>query len=378
MYIWERPDWPHFRWNSERLLPELQQAHLKQGRLLGRMEQLGFDLRIKAELHAVSEEALKSSEIEGEILNPESVRSSVARHLGVADAALGPADRNVEGIVEIAMDATKNFAAPLTRERLFGWQAALFPTGYSGLKRIKVGAWRDQSSDPMQVVSGPHGRERVHFQAPPATRLEAEMEAFLAWFNEAQALDGIIQATIAHLWFVTIHPFEDGNGRVARALADMSLTRSENSAQRFYSLSAQIRRDQSLYYDSLENTQKGDLDTTDQLLWFTGCFSRALDRAEEACASVLVKADFWQRHAQAGLNERQRKVLNRYLDGFEGKLTARKWTAIAKCSMATAQRDIADLVERGILIRNPGGSKNSNYSIAEPRPRDGTTISTSR
>jgi Fic family protein len=377
MFIWELPDWPNFRWNSDLLLPHLQQAHLKQGRLLGRMERLGFDLRIRAELDAVSEEALKSSEIEGEMLNPASVRSSVARHLGVREAALGPEDRNVEGIVEITLDATKRFADALTRERLFGWQAALFPTGYSGLKRIKVGAWRDQSSGPIQVVSGPHGGQRVHFEAPPAARLEAEMEAFIAWFNQARVLDGIIQAAIAHLWFVTIHPFEDGNGRIARALADMSLARSEKSAQRFYSLSAQIRRNQSVYYDSLESTQKGDLDTTDHLLWFTGSFSRALDRAEEACANVLAKADFWQRHAQTPLNERQRKVLNRFLDGFEGKLTARKWVALAKCSPATAQRDFAELIERGLLIRNPGGSKNTSYSIAAAKPEE-VTASTSR
>ncbi|HVN30095.1 MAG TPA: Fic family protein [Candidatus Binataceae bacterium] len=247
----------------------------------------------------------------------------------------------------------------------------MFPTGYSHLKRIRVGAWRDQSSDPMQVVSkGRHGRDLVHFQAPSAARLEGEMEAFMAWFNQTSALDGIIQAAIAHLWFVTIHPFEDGNGRIARALADMSLARAEKSAQRFYSLSAQIRRDRSVYYDSLESTQKGDLDITHQLLWFTGCFARALDRAEETCATVLAKADFWQRHAQIDLNQRQRLVLNRYLDGFEGKLTSRKWATIAKCSPATAQRDIAELLERGLLIRNPGGSKNISYSIAEAPPDD--------
>ena len=378
MYIWERPDWPHFRWNSARLLPSLQVAHMNQGRFLGRLETLGFDLRVRAELNAVSEEALKSSEIEGEILNPESVRSSVARRLGVPDAALGPEDRNVEGIVGMTLDATKSFDAPLTEERLFAWQAALFPTGYSDLKRIRVGAWRDQSSDPMRVVSGAHGRRRIHFEAPPAERMDAEMKAFLQWFNHPPRLDGIVEAAIAHLWFCTVHPFEDGNGRIARALADMSLARTEHSDQRFYSLSAQIRRDRSAYYDSLESTQKGDLDATDQLLWFIGCFSRAIDRAQGACASVLAKTEFWQSHAQDALNERQRKVLNRYLDGFEGNLTVRKWTALAKCSTATAQRDIADLIERGILIRNPGGSKNSSYSLSVTPAKYDSRASTSK
>ena len=373
MYIWELPDWPHFRWNSDLLLPFLQQAHLKQGRLLGRMERLGFDLRIRAELETVTEEALKSSEIEGEILNRASVRSSVARRLGVPEAGLGPVDRSADGIVQMVLDATKRFRERLTQERLFGWHAALFPTGYSGIERIKVGAWRD---GPIFVRSeGKHGR--VHFEGPSAKRVDAEMDAFLRWFNQPPPMDGIVEAAIAHLWFCTIHPFEDGNGRIARGLADMSLARSEQSEQRFYSLSAQIRSDRSVYYDSLESTQKGDLDATDQLLWFAGCFSRALDRAQDACAGVLAKAEFWQIHAEAALNERQRKVLNRLLDGFEGKLTTRKWMALTRCSSATAQRDIADLVERNVLIRNPGGSKNSSYSMAESN-RDKSTASISR
>jgi Fic family protein len=365
MYIWELPDWPHFRWDANQLLQPLGAAQLKQGQLLGRMERLGFDLRLKAELQAVTEEAVKNAEIEGEILNRESVRSSVARRLGVPDAAVSPEDRRVEGIVEMTLDATRNFAAPLTRERLFGWHAALFPTGFSGLKRIIVGAWRDDADSPMKVVSGPEGHERIHFQAPPAARVEAEMETFLAWFNEPQTMDAILHAAVAHLWFVTIHPFDDGNGRIARALADMSLTRSECSPQRFYSLSGQIRRDRSSYYGSLESTQKGDLDITARLLWFIECFSKALDAAELACGSVLRKADFWQRYALAALNDRQRKVLNRFLDGAEGKLTARRWAAISKCSMATAQRDIKELADLGILIRNEGGSKNTSYAIVE-------------
>ncbi len=363
MYIWELPEWPHFRWDTDRLAQPLETAHLEQGRLLGRMERLGFDLRLKAELLATTEEAVKSAEIEGEVLNADSVRSSVARRLGVPDAGVGPEDRQAEGIVEMTLDATKNFGVALTRERLFGWQAALFPTGRSGLVAIKVGGWRDDAHGPMQVVSGGFGREQVHYQAPPAARIEAEMEAFLAWFNKPQTIDGIVHAAVAHLWFVTVHPFEDGNGRIARALADMSLARSENLPQRFYSLSGQIRRDRSGYYGSLESTQKGDLDITARLLWFIECFSRTVIAAEEVCSGVLQKADFWQRYAPIPLNERQRKVLNRFLDGFEGKMTTRKWTAIAKCSMPTAQRDIKDLIDKGLLVRNEGGSKNASYNL---------------
>lgn len=364
MYIWERVDWPHFRWDGDRLSPVLEEAHLEQGRLLGRMERLGFDLKTKAELEAITEEALKTSEIEGEVLDLATVRSSVARRLGIQDAAVVPEDRRVEGIVEVTLDATKNFKVPITRERLFGWQAALFPTGYSGTRRIRVGIWRDDSDGPMQVRSGPHGHETVHYEAPPATRIESEMLAFLDWFNAPPSLDGIVHAAIAHLWFVTLHPFEDGNGRIARALADMSLARSENSSQRFYSLSAEIRRERPSYYASLEAAQKGDLEISERLLWFTQCFTRALDAAEKSCSLVLRKADFWQKHVLTILNERQRKVLNRYLDGFEGKLTAPKWASIAKCSMASAQRDIKDLTEQGVLVRNPGGSKNTSYSVA--------------
>ena len=364
MYIWERPEWPGFRWDASKLAAPLETAHLKQGRFLGRMERLGSEFRCQAELDAVTEEALKNAEIEGEILRRESVHSSVARRLGVPNAALGLEDRRVEGIVEMTLDATKNFGAPLTRERLFGWHAALFPTEYSGLRRIKVRAWRDDATGPMQVRSGPAGRERVHYQAPQADRVEAEMAAFLKWFNEPPKLDGIVCAALAHLWFVTIHPFDDGNGRIARALADMTLARSENSPVRFYSLSSQIRREQPEYYASLERTQKGDLDVTERLLWFTDCFSGALDTAEQAAAGVLRRAEFWQYHALTSFNERQRSVLNRFLGEFEGKLNAPKWKALAKCSMPTAQRDLKDLVDRGILVRNPGGSKNTSYSIA--------------
>ncbi len=366
MYIWELPEWPRFRWDANRLAKPLAAAHLKQGRLLGRMERLGLGLQAEAELQATTEEAVKNAEIEGEILDRRSVRSSIARRLGIPDAALGPEDRRVEGIVEMTLDATRNCAVPLTRERLFAWQAALFPTGRSGLHPVRVGAWRDDAKGPMQVVSGPIEFETIHYQAPPATRVEAEMRTFLAWFNKPSEIDGILHAAIAHFWFVTIHPFDDGNGRIARVLADMNLARSENSPQRFYSLSGQIRRDRSSYYGSLERTQKGNLDITARLLWFVDCFSKTLDEAERTCARVLRKAEFWQHHALTPFNERQRTILNRFLGDFEGKLTARKWAVLAKCSVPTAQRDIKDLVDRGVLVRNEGGSKNTSYSLATP------------
>ena len=266
----------------------------------------------------------------------------------------------------VSLDATKNYAAPMTKQRLVGWYAALFPTGFSGMSAIRVGTWRDDASGPMQVVSGPIGKEKVHFEAPPADRIEAEMAAFLNWFEKPRTIDGILHAAIAHLWFVTIHPFDDGNGRIARALADMSLARWEDTPQRFYSLSAAIRHERPQYYATLERTQKGDLDITERLLWFVGCFSSGVDAAQAACAGILQKASFWQRHAQTPLNARQRKVLNRLLDGFEGKLTAPKWAALTKTSIPTAQRDIRELVDGGVLVRNPGGSKNTNYSIAPP------------
>jgi Fic family protein len=365
MYIWEQPDWPKFRWDSGKLLGPLAAAHLKQGRFLGRIRGLGFELRLRAELQAVTEETLKSSEIEGEILNPETVRSSVARRLGVADAAVGPRDRRVDGMVEMVLDATKDLEAPLTSERLLAWQAALFPTGQSELRTIKTGAWRDDAHGPMQVVSDSRSREHVYFEAPPAARIETEMEAFLSWMNQPQEIDGVIHAAMAHLWFVTIHPFEDGNGRIARALAERSLARSEDSSQRFYSLASQIRVQRQEYYGSLEATQKGALDITHRLLWFTECFSKAIDAAEKACEGVMRKADFWQKHAQALLNGRQKIILNRYLDDFQGKLTAQKWAVLGSCSMPTAQRDIKELVDQGLLVRNEGGSKNTSYSIAE-------------
>lgn len=299
MYIWEQPEWPELRWQDARLLEPLATARLKQGRLLGSMARLGFDLKLEAQLEALTENVIKSSEIEGDVLDRDSVRSSIARRLGVPDAAVAPADPRTEGVVEMMLDATENHAAPLSAERLFGWQAALFPTGYSGLHRVKTGAWRDDADGPMQVVSGPIGRQRVHYQAPPAQQLDAEMQRFLGWFNRRYEPEGLLRAGLAHLWFVIIHPFEDGNGRFARAIADQALAQSEGSGQRFYSMSSQIRKERSDYYGTLERTQKGGLDVTDWLVWFLGCFSRAIDGAEAACANVLRKADYWQRYARA-------------------------------------------------------------------------------
>ena len=361
-YFHELPDWPNLRWSDEQLAQRLAAVRHRQGRLIGHMEALGFPLRAEAMLHALTEDVLKSSEIEGEVLDREQVRSSIARRLGMDIGGLVEADRNVEGVVEMMLDATQNYAQPLTAERLFGWHAALFPTGRSGMSRITVGAWRTAESGPMQVVSGPIGRERVHYEAPASERLDAEMASFLEWFETATP-DPVLKAGIAHLWFVTIHPFDDGNGRIARAIADLALARAEGNAQRFYSMSAQIRVERKAYYDMLESTQKGDLDITPWLLWFIGCLGRAFDGAETILASVMRKARFWESVAGQPLNERQRKVINRLLDGFEGKLTNAKWAAITKASSDTALRDINDLVQRGILVKDAAGGRSTSYSL---------------
>jgi Fic family protein len=329
------------------------------------MEALGFPLRSEAMLQTLTQDVVKSSEIEGEILDREQVSSSIARRLGIEIGALISADRDVEGIVEMMLDATQKYDEPLTQDRLFGWHAALFPAGRSGMHKIAVGAWRDDSSGPMQVVSGAIGKERVHYEAPPAAKLPGEMKAFLDWFEAKDDTDPVLKAAIAHLWFVTIHPFDDGNGRIARAVADMALARSDDSSQRFYSMSAQIRQERNAYYNMLEATQKGDLDVTPWLEWFLACLDRALDGAENTLADVFRKAEFWKRHAGATFNDRQRDMLNRLLDGFEGKLTSSKYAAIEKTSPDTALRDITDLVERGILTKDEGGGRSTSYSLAE-------------
>ena len=365
-YIHELKEWPRFQWQQEQLAKQLAHVRHRQGRLLGRMEGLGFKLRAEATLRTLTEEVVKSSEIEGEILDRDQVRSSLASRLGLDAAGLPPADRHVEGVVEMILDATENFAEPLTDERLFGWHAALFPTGHSGIHKITVGAWRTGQAGAMQVVSGAEGRQRVHFEAPDAPRLGKETTAFLDWFNgDIPSLDPVLKSGIAHLWFVTIHPFEDGNGRIARAITDQQLARSENSKQRFYSMSAQIRQEREAYYDILEATQKGDLDITPWLEWFLGCLDRAFGGAETILGSVLLKAKFWELHAGESFNDRQRKILNRLMDGFEGKLNSSKWAKIAKTSQDTAGRDIDDLVKRSILIKDAAGGRSTSYSLAE-------------
>jgi len=364
-YIYDLPDWPRFRWNKAALVQQLVAVRRKQDRLIGKMQALGFPLQKEAELRTLTLEILKSSEIEGEVLDKEQVRSSVARRLGVDIGALTPEDRKVEGVVEMVLDATREYDKTLTRERLFAWHASLFPTGYSGMRKIKVGAWRDDAEGPMEIVSGPIGHERVHFEGPPADRLERETTSFIDWFNGDDDTDLVLRACIAHLWFVTIHPFEDGNGRIARAIADMMLARSEKSPQRFYSMSAQMRQERNAYYSGLEETQKGTLDISERLAWFLGCLDRAFDEAEKTLASVFRKARFWGSHAGASFNDRQCLMLNKLLDGMEGKLTSSKWAKMAKCSQDTALRDILDLVDRGILAKDPAGGRSTSYSLLQ-------------
>jgi Fic family protein len=364
MYIHELQDWPQFRWDTDRLAEPLASVRHRQGRLVGRMESLGFNLRQEAVLRTLTADVLKSSEIEGEKLEADQVRSSIARRLGMDIGALRPADRNVDGIVEMMLDATRRYDQPLTVERLFSWHAALFPTARSGMTKIRVGDWRDDGTGPMQVVSGPVGRERVHFAAPPAARLEREMTAFLDWFNKPSDIDEVLKAGLSHLWFVTVHPFDDGNGRIARAIADMVLARSENSPQRFYSMSTQIRQERAAYYDILEQTQKGTMDITPWMDWFLGCLGRTIDGAHTILGAVLTKARFWESIQGVALNERQTLVLNRLLDGFEGKLTTSKYAKLTKSSQDTALRDIMPLVERGILVRGREGGRSTSYALA--------------
>ena len=364
MYIHTLPDWPRFRWDTDDLTKLLASVRHRQGRLIGRMESLGFNLQREAVLRILTADVLKSSEIEGEKLEAEQIRSSIARRLGMDVGALKPADRDVEGVVEMMLDATGHYDQSLTAERLLSWHAALFPTGRSGMTKIGVGAWREDGAGPMQVVSGPIGRERVHFTAPPAARLGREMTAFLEWFDRPADIDEVLKAGLSHLWFVTIHPFGDGNGRIARAITDMALARSEKSPQRFYSLSTQIRQEREAYYDILERTQKETMDITPWMDWFLGCLGRAIDGAETILGAVLFKARFWESIRGVPLNERQTLVLNRLLDGFEGKLTTSKYAKLTKSSQDTALRDILPLVERGILVRGPEGGRSTSYQLA--------------
>jgi Fic family protein len=362
-YIHQVTGWPNFFWDHKRLEQLLAAVRHQQGRFLGRMEHLGFNLRAEAQLKTATLEILKSSEIEGELLHPEQVRSSVARRLGMDVAGLIQADRHVEGIVEMMMDATQQFETALTKERLFDWHAALFPTGRSGMSKIVVAGWRDDKSGPMQVVSGPMGRERVHFEAPAANRLEVEMAAFLDWFNSEWNIDPVLKAAVAHLWFVTIHPLDDGNGRIARAIADLQLARADGSSQRFYSMSAQIQKERKAYYEILERTQQGELDITAWLDWFLNCLDRALQATDETIGVVLSKAAFWDAYKEEEFNDRQRLMLNKLLDGFDGKLNTSKWAKIAKCSQDTALRDIQDLINRNVLVKEELGGRSTSYAL---------------
>ena len=365
-YIHQQKDWPHFRWNEARLLPLLAMVRHQQGRLLGQMEGLGFQLRGEANLASLTSEVIGSSAIEGEKLDEEEVRSSIARRLGITHAGTTPASRHVEGVVEMMIDATRRFDQALTAERLFSWHAALFPSGRSGMRRITTGAWRTGEDGPMQVVSGAMGRERVHFEAPEAHLLDAEIVRFLEWFEGTESIDPVLKAGIAHFWFVTIHPFEDGNGRIARAIAEMTLARADGVADRFYSMSTRIEMERKQYYDSLESSQRGGTDITLWLEWFLGCLHRALEHAQENLRGILHKARAWERINQDGpVNERQHAVINRLLDGFEGKLSSSKYAKLAKCSPDTALRDINDLLSRDILIREEGGGRSTGYRLAD-------------
>jgi Fic family protein len=366
-YIHEREEWPEFHWDQARLTRVLAETRHLQGRLLGRMEALGFQLREEATLQTLTQDVVKTSEIEGEKLDTQQVRSSLARRMGMDIGALPPIDRNVEGIVEVMLDATRKFNAPLTQERLFGWHAALFPTGRSGMRQITAGGWRTDESGAMQVVSGPIGRETIHYEAPAHDRLEKEMSDLIKWCNIASEMDPVIKSAVAHFWFVTIHPFDDGNGRIARAIADMMLARSEKSSQRFYSMSAQIQRERNAYYDVLETCQKGTLDITAWIAWYLNCLKHALEASEQTLEAVLIKARFWEAHASESFNERQRKAINRLLDGFEGKLTTSKWAKLTKCSHDTALRDISDLLGRGILDKEEAGGRSTSYELSPPK-----------
>ncbi|MCK4767836.1 MAG: Fic family protein [Desulfobacula sp.] len=367
-YIWQTKSWPGLKWDSAKLLKPLGNIRFSQGALITQIKELGFEIQQTARADVLVEEALKTSAIEGEKLDPDAVRSSVGRRLGLPDAGLKEVrDQKVEGLIEILLDATTSYSKKMTLERIWGWHAALFPTGYSGMVKISVGQWRDDGKGPMQVISGPIGQEKVHFEAPPAKKLDKEMQTFLSWINEKSQLDGIIRAGLAHIWFVTIHPFDDGNGRIARTLTDMLLARDENNPKRFYSLSSQIMAERNEYYEILKATQSGTGDITEWLKWFLECMNRAILNSNTLLKKIMTKARFWQNFAQVRLHERQTKVINRLLDagagGFEGGLKNKKYIGIAHTSRATAQRELADLVNKGILIKMPGGGRSASYDL---------------
>jgi Fic family protein len=363
MYLYDNQNWPIFEWNSEKLLPLLAYVRNRQGKLIGKMGALGFELQNEANLEILTTEIIKSTEIEGEILDREQVRSSIARRLGLDISGLVYSERNVDGIVDLMLDATINYDKELNKERLFSWHAALFPTGQSGMYKIITGNWRDDSTGPMQVVSGALGKEKVHYQAPPVAQLENEMRIFFDWFNLEQHVDSVLKAAVAHLWFVTLHPFEDGNGRISRALSDMLLARSDEQSYRFYSMSTQIRKERNSYYDILEKTQKSSLDITNWLEWFLNSLLHSIEGSEKLLEKVIYKHVFWQKHSKVTLNDRQRKILNMLIDDFDGVLNTTKWAKIGKCSQDTALRDIQDLIEKGILTKTEQGGRSTNYEL---------------
>jgi Fic family protein len=366
MWIHEHQDWPNFRWDAEAITSKLADIRHRQGRLLGRMESLGFELKQETSLSTLTNDVVKSSAIEGKNLNPEEVRSSIARRLGIDIAGLVPASRDVEGIVDMLLDATQQFSKPLTKDRLFGWHAALFPTGHSGMHRITVGDWRTIDTGPMEVVSGPIGHETIHFEAPSADRLENEMQAFLAWFSNGSDIDLVLKAGIAHLWFVTIHPFEDGNGRIARAISDMALARADRTPDRSYSLSTQIESERKDYYDQLEKQQRSSPEITGWLEWFLNCLGRAISSTEITLDNVLFKAQLWDKINRNPVNKRQRLIINRMLeDGFKGHMNTSKYAKLAKCSNDTALRDIQNLKQRDIFIQNPDGGRSTSYRLPD-------------
>ena len=365
IYIYQQSDWPTFKWNSKSLLSPLSNVRHLQGKLVGKMEALGFKLRNEAVLETLTTEVIKTSEIEGQILDLDQVRSSIARRLGIEVSGLVPSDRNTDGIVEMMLDATQNYKKTLTRDRLFGWHSALFPSGRSGMYKIIAGKWRDDSTGPMQVVSGALGKEKVHYQAPHAEEIRKEMKLFLSWFNKETEQDLILKSAIAHLWFISIHPFEDGNGRIARALSEMLLTRSDDTPQRFYSMSSQIRAERKEYYNILEKTQKGSLDITEWVVWYLKCLANALNSSDIILVKVLNKHKFWIKFPPETLNSRQILLINKILDNFTGQLTTSRWAKIAKCSQDTALRDIQDLLNKNILQKNPSGGRSTNYTLVK-------------
>ena len=367
VYIHEKENWTHFTWDNKKVMIKLSEARNQQGRLLGKMESLGFDLQNEAVLNTLTLDVIKSSEIEGELLEIEQVRSSIARQLGIDIAGAVESERHIDGIVEMMLDATQRYDAPLSKDRLFGWHAALFPSGWSNLYKITVADWRKDTTGPMQVVSGPMGKEKVHYQAPSSDRIEPEMNRFLDWFENEHEIDLVLKAAIAHLWFVTIHPFDDGNGRITRAITDMTLARSDKSVRRFYSMSAQIGVERKQYYEILEKTQKGNSDITEWILWFLQCLINAIESTDKTLSKVFRKAEFWKLHSATILNVRQQKIINRLLDGFDGKLTSSKWAKINKCSQDTALRDIQDLMKKDILQKEASGGRSTNYELKNAR-----------